>query len=63
MTLVAKPERPHHHLRPVLRVQCAWCGGVIEEKAGDGHEPGVSHGICPPCAQRFFGITLGGEDG
>lgn len=32
---------------------CAWCGKEIGRKAGLGRS-GVSHGICPECAQKYL---------
>jgi hypothetical protein len=30
------------------KVVCAWCATVLREGVGP-----VSHGMCPPCVQRF----------
>src|SRR3990167_7297852 len=37
-------------LKPVLRVICAWCQGVVVE--GTRHA-GISHGICAECDRRL----------
>lgn len=34
-------------------VICAWCNKVLGTKPGLGNK-GVSHGICPECAQEHF---------
>jgi len=36
-------------------VICAWCSQVIDRKLNLGR-PVVSHGICPECVQKYFGI-------
>ena len=35
---------------------CAWCDTKMGEKAPL-DDVSVSHGICPPCAKRHFGIS------
>lgn len=35
-----------------MRVECAWCGGVLGFKPG--HPGKVSHGICEPCRETHF---------
>ena len=40
----------------IANVVCAWCGVTIRST---GKEGGTSHGICPPCRDRFFGEGVG----
>jgi hypothetical protein len=45
--------------RPAFRVVCAWCEQPIEGTTPDASTlTGTSHGICPPCARRHFGLDL-----
>ena len=51
-----RPPSPRPGL--TIRVICAWCDRPLN---GDTqHHPAaqVSHGICRPCAQQHFGLTL-----
>ncbi|MBX3467394.1 MAG: hypothetical protein KF878_10930 [Planctomycetes bacterium] len=34
-----------------MRVECGWCGELLEPGAGAGD---VSHGICDACASRWL---------
>jgi hypothetical protein len=45
--------------RPAFRVLCAWCEEPIEQtRPAAGPLKGTSHGICAPCARRYFGLNL-----
>lgn len=33
---------------------CAWCGCVLLEGGPDRQDGMVSHGICPPCAEKVL---------
>jgi len=39
---------------------CAWCSKVIDRMPGVGR-PVISHGICPECMQKYFGIEAEGK--
>ena len=39
-----------------MKVICAWCGGHIEDKDGEGVE-GDSHGVCKACLARLLAET------
>ncbi len=34
-----------------MRVECGWCGEVLEPDEGDGP---TSHGVCEACAESFL---------
>lgn len=34
-----------------MRVECGWCGEVLEPDEGDER---TSHGVCEACARRFL---------
>lgn len=45
--------------RESVKIICAWCDEVIGEKEGDG----VTHGICPACAERLkIECTIHGQE-
>jgi hypothetical protein len=44
--------------RPAFRVLCAWCEQPIEQATARERLTGNSHGICVPCARRYFGVEL-----
>jgi hypothetical protein len=46
----------------VIHVVCAWCGAALGEKPCASSEDGAtSHGICPACAERQFGVDVTAE--
>ena len=51
------PETSETEGESPLRVVCAWCGKVLEQGEPKGGR--VSGGICPPCAKKHFGLTVG----
>jgi len=44
--------------RPSFRVICAWCDQSIDHEPPASGLSADSHGICPPCARRHFGVIL-----
>jgi len=44
--------------RPAFRVICAWCDQTIARDEQLSGLTADSHGICPPCARRHFGVNL-----
>jgi hypothetical protein len=44
--------------RPAFRVICAWCQQDIRSVHPDEQLTADSHGICPPCARRYFEIDI-----
>lgn len=38
-----------------MRVVCAWCGAVLRKGDGVPDPKCESHGICTPCAEKYFG--------
>jgi hypothetical protein len=45
-------------LRPEFRVVCAWCEEELRPAPPGGKAAATSHGICPSCAARYFGLAL-----
>lgn len=37
---------------------CAWCGGELVKSDAESALPRTSHGICQPCALKYFGLQL-----
>ena len=38
-----------------IPIACAWCGKIYHIKQwqiAEGHRSGISHGICPTCAEK-----------
>ena len=50
---VGELQSPQPGRRAGVRVVCAWC------EPTPASEVPISHGICAPCAQRFFGFVGG----
>ena len=44
----------HRKIRHHPTTVCAWCKGVIHRGEGK-----VSHGICAPCREKWFGKMTG----
>ena len=51
-----RPPSPRPGL--TIRVICAWCDRPLDGGSHRTTSVQISHGICRPCAQQHFGITL-----
>jgi len=46
------------HADSEYTVLCGWCRSVLSQGPRDSE---ISHGICPPCMEKFFGEELNPE--
>ena len=58
INIIPTPTRSFPQPRPAFRVVCAWCEQDMPESRTSQPLTGTSHGICPSCALRHFGVRL-----
>jgi hypothetical protein len=57
MTAMNTLPRSQTGRRPALRVCCAWCEQSLDPAPPEPLAE-TSHGICAPCAWRYFGMEI-----